>query len=102
MAIDIHKRTPRLANTTGGLSGPAIKPIALHLVSRVYRSVAKPACVPIVGMGTAWFADPASPNKILEGVIRFMEEKGIGRLDELVGGLVLPGDVGVVAGHAKE
>ena len=51
MAIDIHKRRPRLANVTGGLSGPAIKPIALHLVSRVYRNVAKPAGVPIVGMG---------------------------------------------------
>jgi dihydroorotate dehydrogenase (NAD+) catalytic subunit len=41
MAIDIHKRRPRLANVTGGLSGPAIKPIALHLVSRVYRTVAR-------------------------------------------------------------
>src|SRR5262245_22633088 len=37
MAVDIHKHRPRLANVTGGLSGPAIKPIALHLVSRVYR-----------------------------------------------------------------
>ena len=51
MAVDIYKRRPRLANVTGGLSGPAIKPIALHLVSRVYRTVAKPAGVPIVGMG---------------------------------------------------
>src|SRR6516164_3848053 len=51
MAIDIYKRRPRLANVTGGLSGPAIKPIALHLISRVYRSVAKHANVPIVGMG---------------------------------------------------
>src|SRR4029077_13322600 len=51
MSIDINKRRPRLANVTGGLSGPAIKPIALHLVSRVYRTVAKAAGVPIVGMG---------------------------------------------------
>jgi len=51
MAIDIQKRRPRLANVTGGLSGPAIKPIALHLVSRVYRNVAKHAGVPIIGMG---------------------------------------------------
>src|SRR5205823_11650803 len=50
MAVDIHKRRPRLANVTGGLSGPAIKPIALHLVSRVYRTVAKSAGVPILGM----------------------------------------------------
>src|SRR5688500_2557665 len=41
MAIDVYKKRPRLANVTGGLSGPAIKPIALHLVSRVYRAVAK-------------------------------------------------------------
>src|ERR1035441_9146453 len=41
MAIDVNKRRPRLANVTGGLSGPAIKPIALHLVSRVYRNVAR-------------------------------------------------------------
>src|SRR5438477_6271432 len=89
MAIDIHKRRPRLANVTGGLSGPAIKPIALHLVSRVYRAVAKHANVPIVGMGgvqnwqdavefvlagasavaigTALFLDPATPNRICDG-----------------------------------
>src|SRR5204863_7013813 len=51
MAIDIWKKRPRLANVTGGLSGPAIKPIALHLVSRVYRNVARSAGVPIIGMG---------------------------------------------------
>ncbi len=43
MAIDIYKRRPRLANITGGLSGPAIKPIAVHMVSRVYRQVARHA-----------------------------------------------------------
>src|SRR5205823_5520952 len=51
MAIDIKTRRPRLANVTGGLSGPAIKPIAVHMVSRVYRNVAKAAKVPIIGMG---------------------------------------------------
>ncbi len=55
MAIDIHKKRPRLANVTGGLSGPAIKPIALHLISRVYRTVAKSAGVPIIGMGGIQF-----------------------------------------------
>jgi dihydroorotate dehydrogenase (NAD+) catalytic subunit len=113
MAIDIHKRRPRLANTTGGLSGPAIKPIALHLVSRVYRCVAKPAGVPIIGMGgvqfwqdavefllagasavavgTALFVDPASPNKILDGLLEFMNKGGVAGLDELVGALQLAG-----------
>src|SRR3954463_6040859 len=51
MSIDIHKRRPRLANVTGGLSGPAIKPIALHLVSRVYPTVAKLAGGADIGMG---------------------------------------------------
>jgi dihydroorotate dehydrogenase (NAD+) catalytic subunit len=113
MAIDIHKRRPRLANVTGGLSGPAIKPIAVQLISRVYREVAKQAGVPIVGMGgvqfwqdavefllagasavavgTALFVNPAAPNKILDGLLRFMADKGIKKLSELVGALQLPG-----------
>src|SRR5215203_3079686 len=86
MSVDIYKRRPRLANVTGGLSGPAIKPIAVHMVSRVYRTIARAAGVPIIGMGgvqtwqdaaefvlagasavalgTALFVDPATPNKI--------------------------------------
>src|SRR4051794_2702966 len=114
MAVDIWKRRPRLANVTGGLSGPAIKPIALHLVSRVYRTVAKPAGVPIIGMGgiqtwqdavefvlagasgvaigTALFVDPASPNKICEGLAKYLEKMKISRLSDLVGALELPGD----------
>jgi dihydroorotate dehydrogenase (NAD+) catalytic subunit len=114
MAIDINKRRPRLANVTGGLSGPAIKPIALHLVSRVYRSVAKQAKVPIIGMGgvqywqdaaefilagasavaigTALFVDPATPNKIAAGLSEWLEKQGIERLSDLVGALEMPGD----------
>jgi dihydroorotate dehydrogenase (NAD+) catalytic subunit len=114
MAIDIHKRRPRLANVTGGLSGPAIKPIALHLVSRVYRSVAKSAGVPIIGMGgiqtwqdavefllagssavaigTALFVDPATPNKIVDGLSEYMQKQGVDRVSDLVGALQLPGD----------
>lgn len=114
MAIDIYKRRPRLANVTGGLSGPAIKPIALHLVSRVYRAVAKSAKVPIIGMGgvqswqdavefmlagstavaigTALFVDPATPNKICEGLTQYLEKTKIARLSDIVGALELPGD----------
>ncbi len=114
MAIDIHKRRPRLANGTGGLSGPAIKPIALHLVSRVYRGVARDAGVPIIGMGgiqywtdavefvlagasavaigTALFVDPATPNKIVAGLTEYMEKAGVHRLSDLVGALEMPGD----------
>jgi len=114
MAVDIHRRRPRLANVTGGLSGPAIKPIAVHLVSRVYRCVAKSAGVPIIGMGgiqywqdavefilagasavavgTALFVDPATPVRICEGLERYLDQSKIGRLSELVGTLELPGD----------
>jgi dihydroorotate dehydrogenase (NAD+) catalytic subunit len=114
MAIDIFKRRPRLANVTGGLSGPAIKPIALHLVSRVYRTVAKSAGVPIIGMGgvqtwqdavefilagasavaigTSLFVDPATPNKICDGLVQYMEKMKVDRLSDLVGTLQMPGD----------
>ena len=114
MTIDIHKRRPRLANVTGGLSGPAIKPIALHMVSRVWRSVARSAGVPIIGMGgiqnwqdaiefilagasavavgTALFVDPASPNRICDGVSSYLEKHEMSRLSDLIGALELPGD----------
>jgi dihydroorotate dehydrogenase (NAD+) catalytic subunit len=114
MAIDIYHRRPRLANVTGGLSGPAIKPIALHLVSRVYRTVARSAGVPIIGMGgiqywqdavefilagasavaigTALFVDPATPQKICEGLSQYLRKTNVPRLSDLVGALKLPGD----------
>src|SRR5213075_798990 len=96
MSIDIWKKRPRLANVTGGLSGPAIKPIAVHMVSRVYRNVAKGAGVPIIGMGgvqtwqdavefllagasavaigTALFVDPATPNKVSDGLSEYLRK----------------------------
>jgi dihydroorotate dehydrogenase (NAD+) catalytic subunit len=114
MAIDLHKRRPRLANVTGGLSGPAIKPIALHLVSRVYRNVTRHTGTPIIGMGgvqywqdavefmlagasavaigTALFVDPAAPNRICDGLSQYLEKYKIARLSDLVGALELPGD----------
>ena len=114
MAVDIWKKKPRLANVTGGLSGPAIKPIALHLVSRVYRNVAKAAGVPIIGMGgiqywqdavefilagasgvaigTALFVDPNTPVKIVDGLNAYLEKVKVERLADLVGALLLPGD----------
>ena len=113
MAIDIWKRKPRLANVTGGLSGPAIKPIALHLVSRVYRNIAKSAGVPLIGMGgvqtwqdaveftlagssavaigTALFVDPATPNKICDGLNEYLAKVKVERLSDLVGALEMPG-----------
>jgi dihydroorotate dehydrogenase (NAD+) catalytic subunit len=112
MAIDLHKRRPRLANVTGGLSGPAIKPIALHLVSRVYRNVTRHTGTPIIGMGgvqhwqdaaefilagasavaigTALFVDPATPNRICDGLNDWLSKQGVERLGDMVGALEMP------------
>ncbi len=111
MAIDVHTRRPRLANTTGGLSGPAVHPIALKLVHDVYRGVARDEGVPIVGiggvmtwedaaefilagasavqMGTALFADPRSPLKVVRGLERWALRQGR-PLEQLVGAVELP------------
>jgi dihydroorotate dehydrogenase (NAD+) catalytic subunit len=109
MAIDVRTRKPRLANTTGGLSGPAVHPMAVKLVHDVYRNVAKAAGVPIIGiggvltwedaaefilagasaveMGTALFADPRAPLKVVKGLGKWTREQGKSRVGELVGEL---------------
>jgi dihydroorotate dehydrogenase (NAD+) catalytic subunit len=114
MSVDLRTRKPRLANVTGGLSGPAIKPIALHLTSRVYRTVARHANVPIIGMGgvqtwqdaaefilcgasavaigTALFVDPATPAQINRGLREWCAEQKVAKLRDLTGVLQLPGD----------
>jgi dihydroorotate dehydrogenase (NAD+) catalytic subunit len=115
MAVDIHKRKTRLANGSGGLSGPAIKPMAIYLISRVYRDVARDAGVPIIGMGgiqywqdaaefllagatglavgTALFVDPATPVKIMDGLRRYLAEQGCTSVNDIIGQLRLPGDL---------
>ena len=103
MAIDIHQRRPVLGNITGGLSGPAIKPVALSMVYQVASAVE----IPIIGcggitsaqdaiefvmagasavqVGTANFANPQAPLDILEGIRRFMQEEGIEDIKEIIG-----------------
>lgn len=120
MAVDIWKKTTRLANGTGGLSGPAIKPLAVAMVSKVYRAVAKPSGVPIIGMGgiqtwqdaaefvlagasglgvgTALFVDPATPIKIQDGLREYLTKLGAKSLREIVGTLALPGDASCSGG----
>lgn len=105
MAIDIKTRRPRLANITGGLSGPAIKPIALRMVWQVYNAVS----IPIIGMGgimngddaieffitgasavavgTANFVNPRAPMEVIDGVRTYMEQYGVDSVKELVGSL---------------
>lgn len=103
IAIDITKRKPLLGSITGGLSGPAIKPVALHMVYEVAGVVE----VPIIGcggintasdalefimagasaiqVGTASFTNPHVPLDVLEGIEQFMKKEGIDNLTELIG-----------------
>ncbi len=112
MAIDINRRTPRIANGTGGLSGPAVRPLAVYLVHRVYREVARDAGVPIIGMGgiqywqdavefllagatglavgTALFVDPATPVRVADGIAEFLAQQGCSSINEIIGTLKLP------------
>jgi len=109
MAIDVRTRRPRLANVTGGLSGPGVHPVAVRLVHEVYRGVAKDAGVPIIGvggvmgwedaaefilagatavqMGTALLADPRSPRRVVAGLRRWVRGQGAGSVSELIGAL---------------
>jgi dihydroorotate dehydrogenase (NAD+) catalytic subunit len=109
MVIDIETRRPVLANRTGGLSGPAIKPIAVYLVNKVYNEVAKPAGIPILGLGgirtasdalefliagastvavgTASFIQPDAAIRIIEGLQDYCARHNIARLSDLIGSL---------------
>jgi len=103
MAVDTVNRRPFLGGVSGGLSGPAIKPVALYMVYQVCQAVD----VPVVGcggiggaddalefimagacavqMGTATMVDPYAPLQAIDGLQRFMEREGIGDVAELVG-----------------
>jgi dihydroorotate dehydrogenase (NAD+) catalytic subunit len=103
MVIDLARRRPLLGNIFGGLSGPAIKPIALYMVYTVAGAVD----VPVIGcggitnasdglefimagasaiqVGTANFSNPRAPLDVLEGIEQFMEKEGIENLTDLIG-----------------
>ncbi len=105
MVIDTKTGRPVLANVSGGLSGPAIRPVALHMVYRVVRAVK----IPVIGIGgimepddalqflmagagavqvgTGNFANPRATLEILEGIGKYCAEKGILRIGDLTGGL---------------
>ena len=112
MAIDVKRRKPVIGNVQGGLSGPAIKPIALLKVHQVSQAAA-PHGIPIigqggvhtvedalefiiagataVGIGTALFYDPLICRKINAGIAAYLKENGMTSLAELTGSLKLPG-----------
>lgn len=105
MAVDANSRKPVLSTITGGLSGPAIKPIALRMVWQVYQAVQ----IPVIGMGgimnatdaiefmlagasavqvgTAIFIDPTIPTQIVEGIDSYMEKNNMHSMSDLIGGL---------------
>jgi dihydroorotate dehydrogenase (NAD+) catalytic subunit len=109
MVIDIESRKPILANRTGGLSGPAIKPIAVYLINKVYNEVTKGSGIPILGMGgirtasdaiefiiagassvavgTSNFIEPGCAEKIVEGIEKYCERNNITTINELIGTL---------------
>ena len=107
MAIDINTRRPRLANKTGGLSGPAIKPIAVRCVFQASRAVKIPlvgiggiattedalefiiAGASAVQIGTANFYDPAASMKIVDGLANYCQQNGLTSINELIGSVVV-------------
>lgn len=107
MAVDAEKRIPLLSTVTGGLSGPAIKPIALRMVWQVYNAVK----IPVIGMGgimnatdaiefmlagssavqvgTAIFKDPFIPLQIIDGIEAYLKRHNMQSASELIGALHL-------------
>ncbi len=105
MAVDAKSRRPKLARVVGGLSGPAVKPVALRMVWQCHDAVS----IPILGMGgictgedaiefmlcgatavavgTANFMDPLAAVKVVDGILRYCEEQGVKDVNELIGAL---------------
>ena len=105
MAIDIETRRPKIANRTGGFSGPALKPIAVRMVYEAARAVK----VPVIGMGgictgedavefllagasavavgTANFVDPHAPLAVIDGINGYLDRHGYRSVSEIVGAL---------------
>lgn len=105
MAVDAKRRRPKLARVVGGLSGPAVKPVALRMVWQCHSAIS----VPILGMGgictgedaiefmlcgatavavgTANFMDPLAAVKVADGILQYCEEQGVKDVNELIGAL---------------
>ena len=106
MAIDIESRRTKIANRTGGLSGPAVKPVAIRMVNEVYKAVK----IPIIGMGgitcgadavefmiagatgvavgTANFVDPYTPLQVIDFINDYCDRHGMKSVSELTGSLL--------------
>ena len=113
MAIDVETRRPLLANNTGGLSGPAIHPVAVYMVHQVYTKVAKAAGVPLIAtggiqhwrdavefllagatglaVGTALFTDPGCLVTIRDGVADYLRRHRCDSINDIIGAVQLNG-----------
>ncbi|MBQ4370360.1 MAG: dihydroorotate dehydrogenase [Oscillospiraceae bacterium] len=107
MRIDTATRRPILKNNTGGLSGPAVLPVAVRMVWQAAAAVKIPimgmggvscgddavqmllAGASLVSVGTACFADPFAPVKVRDGIAEYMEKYGVSRVGELTGAIIL-------------
>lgn len=111
MAIDVQTRRPMLSNVTGGLSGPALHPVAVKLVHDAYRAVCRDAGVPIIGVGgvmrwqdaaafilagatavqagTLLFVSPRRAERLSVGLAKWAKSQGVERLADLVGAVDL-------------
>lgn len=103
MKIDIHRRTFALANKTGGMSGPAVKPVAVRMVYQASHAVKIPvlgmggiqsaedalefimAGATMVSVGTANFHNPTATVDVIDGIARFMDKNGVKDIHELIG-----------------
>lgn len=103
MKIDIHRRTFALANKTGGMSGPAVKPVAVRMVYQASHAVKIPvlgmggiqsaedalefimAGATMVSVGTANFHNPTATVDVIDGIARFMDKNGVKDIRELIG-----------------
>jgi len=108
MAVDVRTRRPKIGNVTGGLSGPAIRPIAVRMVWQVARAVRLPiigmggivtaedalefliAGATAVAVGTANFIDPEAPVRVIEGLEQYCAANGIQDVRQLIGSLEIP------------
>lgn len=107
MAIDVDKKRPILANNTGGLSGPAIKPIAVRMVHDIYHAVKIPvmglggimtgddavefllAGASAISVGTGNFHSPDTSIKVVEGIESYMVRNKIDDIKDVIGALTL-------------